>query len=60
LLGNPAGYLPEQVSVDEIRINLPAQQFLPFGPDWARNWLTLFLIASVSGALLTKKIFKIH
>ena len=60
LLGNPAGYLPEQGSVDAIRINLPAQQFLPFGPDWARNWLTLFLIASVSGALLTKKIFKIH
>ncbi len=60
LLGNPAGYLPDQSSVDLIRINLPARQYLPFGPDWVGNWLTLFLIASVSGALLTKKIFKIH
>lgn len=60
LLGNPAGYLPQQSSVDMVSIELPSRQFIPIGPDWARSWLTLFLIVSVIGALATKKAFRIH
>lgn len=60
LLGNPAGYLPEQASVELVWIDIPPQRFLPFGPGWVGHWLTLFLLASVAGALITKKVFKIH
>jgi len=60
LLGNPAGYLPDQGSVDLVNIDLPARNYLPVGPRWLGHWLTLFLAASVASALLTKKLFKIH
>jgi hypothetical protein len=60
LLGNPAGYLPEQAPVERVWIDLPGKRYLPFGPGWLGHWLTLFLLASVIGALITKKIFRIH
>ncbi|MDC0362930.1 hypothetical protein OAN12_07815 [Halioglobus sp.] len=41
-------------------IELPARSYLPFGPGWLGHWLTVFLLTSVIGALLTKKLFKIH
>jgi len=60
LLGNPAGYLPEESPIELVEISLPPRRYLPFGPDWAGHWLTVFLVVSVAGALLTKKLFKIH
>ncbi|MDZ7783914.1 MAG: hypothetical protein U5K56_13595 [Halioglobus sp.] len=60
LLGNPAGYLPPQSSVEVVNIELPPQRFIPFGPDWVASWLTLFLVVSVVGALATKRAFRIH
>ena len=60
LLGNPAGYLPDDAQVEAVLLDLPPRQYLSFGPDWVSHWLTLFLLASVASALLTKRLFRIH
>jgi len=60
LLGNPSGYLPDRATVDLIQLSIPERRYLSIGPDWVGHWLTLFLIASVAGALVTKKLFNIH
>ncbi len=60
LLGNPAGYLPDEAPVELVTIELSARRHLPFGPGWLGNWLTVFLVVSVVGALGTKSLFKIH
>ncbi len=60
LLGNPAGYLADDSPVDVVFLELPAQRHLPFGPGWLGNWLTVFLVVSVTGALVTKSVFRIH
>lgn len=60
VLGNPAGYLPDEGSVDLVLIDLPPRRYLSIGPDWLGHWLTVFLLASVIAALTTKKVFRIH
>ena len=60
LLGNPAGYLPHQSPVESVVISLPEQRYLPFGPAWVSNWLTLFFIAAMFSGMLAKWVFKIH
>lgn len=60
LLGNPAGYLPPQSTVESVVITLPEQRYLPFGPAWMGNWLTLFFAAAMFSGLLAKWLFKIH
>lgn len=60
LLGNPAGYLPAETSVETIFIDLPEQRHLNLGPSWLGHWLTIFFSALVVGALLTKVILRIE
>ncbi|NND68914.1 MAG: hypothetical protein HKN19_15095 [Halioglobus sp.] len=60
LLGNPAGYLADDSPVEVVFLELPSQSHLPFGPGWLGHWLTVFLVVSVTGALVTKSVFKIH
>lgn len=60
LLGNPAGYLADNSPVEVVFLTLPQQNHLPFGPGWLGHWLTVFLVVSVTGALVTKSVFKIH
>ena len=60
LLGNPAGYLPPESPVDAVNISIPEQRYIPFGPAWVGNWLTLFFIAAMFSGLVTKWLFKIH
>ena len=60
LLGNPAGYLPDNAPVELVLLDLPPRHYLSVGPGWMGHWLTLFLLASVAGALITKKLFKIQ
>ena len=60
LLGNPAGYLADDAPVEVVFLELPSQNHLPFGPGWLGHWLTVFLVVSVTGALVTKSVFKIH
>lgn len=52
LIGNPAGYLPADSSVEAVHVALPERSYLPFGPDWVRGWMFLFfgtfLLASIA------------
>lgn len=45
IIGNPAGYLPDDAPVDRIEFQLPRQQFLEVGPGWARGWEAIFFAA---------------
>lgn len=52
ILGNPAGYLPDDPRIERVQIALPRRHFLSFGPQWARGWelpfFTALIIASVA------------
>lgn len=43
LMGNPAGYLPDDAPIDEIRADLPKRQLHSAGPSWMRGWEAIFL-----------------
>lgn len=51
ILGNPAGYLPSGSAIERVRVELPRQRFLPFGPAWARGWEIPFLTALLAASL---------
>ena len=59
LIGNPAGYLPDQGPIESVTIALPERQYLPVGPDWLRSWVTVALIALVIASLLIMRIARI-
>jgi len=43
LMENPAGYLPDDAPVDEIRVGLPRRELVSMGPSWMRGWEAIFL-----------------
>lgn len=43
LIANPAGYLPEDLRLDEVRLDLPRRELLAAGPVWSRGWEPVFL-----------------
>ena len=43
LAENPLGYLPDDAPVEQVWIALPERHVLPFGPDWLRSWLAVFM-----------------
>ena len=51
IIGNPAGYLPEQGPIESVTIALPERQYLPVGPDWLRSWFTVALAVLVITSL---------
>lgn len=59
LLGNPAGYLADDAPVDALKLDLPGQTFLNFGPDWIRGWEAPYLLLLVVFSLAIKIRFKI-
>lgn len=59
LIGNPAGYLPEQGPVERVTIALPERQYLSVGPDWLRSWATVALTALVVASLIIMRIARI-
>jgi hypothetical protein len=59
LIGNPAGYLPDNSPIEGVTIELPERQYLPVGPDWLRSWLTVALSALVIASLLIMRIARI-
>ena len=59
IIGNPAGYLPEQGPIERVTIALPERQYLPVGPGWLRSWLTVALCALVIASLLIMRIARI-
>lgn len=60
LIGNPAGYLPDDAPLSAIHISLPEQTLLPFGPDWLRAWLTIYLVAVFAVSLWLKWRWKLQ
>lgn len=54
-LHNPAGYLPADAPFDALRIDLPAREYLPFGPRWSRMWATLFFASLILVSLGLKR-----
>jgi hypothetical protein len=60
LIGNPAGYLPDDTPVTQLRFALQSQEILSAGPDWARGWELTFFISLLLGSLAIKKGFRIE
>ena len=60
LIGNPAGYLPDDAAVDSLEFGLPERLFIKFGPDWMRGWATIFFTALVAFSIAIKMSFRIH
>jgi hypothetical protein len=60
LMGNPAGYLKDDQPVDAVFLELPWQDYLPFGPNWMRGWEFLFIGLLFSFSIIIKLVFKIH
>ncbi len=54
LIGNPAGYLPDDSPLERIDIGLPAQEFLTLGPSWLRPWYVLFFGTLLLGSITIK------
>ncbi|HET6161638.1 MAG TPA: hypothetical protein VFE34_25080 [Dongiaceae bacterium] len=59
ILGNPAGYLPEQSPIDSVTIALPEHQYLPVGPEWLRSWFTVALTALFITSIFIMRIARI-
>ncbi|WP_339777724.1 hypothetical protein [uncultured Thalassospira sp.] len=60
LIGNPAGYLPENTPIQQIRFDLPTQEIIPIGPDWARGWELTFFVMLILVSVAIKKGFRIE
>lgn len=43
LAANPIGYLPDNAPLEQVRVTLPEQHYLGFGPGWMRSWLAIFM-----------------
>lgn len=54
LMANPAGYLPPDAPVDEIRIHLPDRELFAAGPGWLRGWEVVFIPVLFIAALAYK------
>ena len=52
LLGNRAGYLPDNSQLERLDLDLPPKQYLSVGPDWLKVWHVPFfgvlLLASLA------------
>jgi hypothetical protein len=54
LIGNPAGYLPEEAVLERVELDLPERQYLSVGPSWLRAWYVVFFISLLVGSLAIK------
>jgi hypothetical protein len=54
LIGNPAGYLPDDAGVERIDLDLQPNEYLPFGPEWLRAWYGVFFAALLLSSLAVK------
>lgn len=43
LIGNPAGYLPDEGPLESVAIALPEREYVSAGPGWARSWFSIVL-----------------
>lgn len=54
LIGNPIGYLPDNASVNWIKVALPGKEYLGFGPHWLRGWEVPFFISLIVVSIVVK------
>lgn len=59
VIGNPAGYLPNEALVDAISLDLPYREYLPVGPGWLRAWYVAFFAVLFAASLAIKLRFRI-
>jgi hypothetical protein len=59
LIGNPAGYLPDDSAVDRVEIALPQQEMVKLGPSWIRGWEPLFFAVMLAASLAIKRVWRI-
>lgn len=59
ILGNPAGYIPQDVAIERIEFALPEIRVIDFGPNWLRSWKAAFAIGLVICSLGIKISFRI-
>jgi hypothetical protein len=60
LIGNPAGYLPENAAVDQIELELRPATYLTVGPDWLRGWEAALLLPLLITSIAIKVGFRIE
>jgi hypothetical protein len=60
LLGNPAGYLPDDARIKRIEVDLPRREYVPVGPSWARTWEAVFFTVLIACSLAIKIGFRIE
>lgn len=60
LVGNPAGYLPQDGPIETVAFDLPPLEIVHFGPSWARGWLPYFLCCAIACSLLLKRLWRIE
>jgi hypothetical protein len=60
LLGNEAGYLRPDATLDAITFALPERAILPGVPTWLAGWETVYFLSVLIASLVIKIAFRIH
>jgi hypothetical protein len=60
LNANPAGYLPDDMPVEMIIVDLKPLEVLSLGSDWMRGWPFVFLVPLLIFSIVIKIIFRIE
>lgn len=60
LVGNPAGYLPDDASTDSITLDVPMIELMPWGPRWLRGWEAAFFLSALVSSLWLRWRWKLN
>jgi hypothetical protein len=60
LVGNPAGYLPDDAPLAALRFDLRERELHWFGPAWLRGWLATYLVSVFAFSLALKWRWKLQ
>lgn len=60
LVGNPAGYLPDNATTESITFDVPMIDLIPWGPGWLRGWEAAFFLSALVISLWLRWRWKLH
>jgi hypothetical protein len=60
LVGNPAGYLPDDARSDSVTLDLAAIDLVPFGPGWMRGWEAAVCLSALAWSLWLRWRWKLN
>lgn len=60
LIGNPAGYLPQDASTEAVTLGLPTLKLFDFGPSWLRGWEAAFFFSALVVSLWLRWRWKLN